>query len=108
MGAIYYHIQQRVFILFSSSATSGCSFFFFFFSSRRRHTRFDCDWSSDVCSSDLDPRRRSFYGHAVVPSWYAEASTVLDLDGQPCPVTDQHQILEYAVGADGLDRKSVV
>src|SRR2546430_11778408 len=24
-----------------------------FFSSRRRHTRFDCDWSSDVCSSDL-------------------------------------------------------
>src|SRR5256886_16058492 len=23
------------------------------FSSRRRHTRFDCDWSSDVCSSDL-------------------------------------------------------
>src|SRR5688572_31637546 len=30
-------------------------FFFFFFSSRRRHTRFDCDWSSDVCSSDLEP-----------------------------------------------------
>src|SRR2546430_13578846 len=26
---------------------------YFFFSSRRRHTRFDCDWSSDVCSSDL-------------------------------------------------------
>src|SRR6266478_3266116 len=30
--------------------------FFFFFSSRRRHTRFDCDWSSDVCSSDLSMR----------------------------------------------------
>src|SRR5260370_26389094 len=31
-----------------------CShYFFFFFSSRRRHTRFKCDWSSDVCSSDL-------------------------------------------------------
>src|SRR2546430_6947191 len=28
----------------------------FFFSSRRRHTRFDCDWSSDVCSSDLEFR----------------------------------------------------
>src|SRR3989440_13056933 len=28
--------------------------FFFFFSSRRRHTRSDRDWSSDVCSSDLD------------------------------------------------------
>src|SRR6185369_6791001 len=25
----------------------------FFFSSRRRNTRFKCDWSSDVCSSDL-------------------------------------------------------
>src|SRR2546430_12707635 len=31
---------------------------FVFFSSRRRHTRFDCDWSSDVCSSDLPPRSR--------------------------------------------------
>src|SRR5438477_13092293 len=27
----------------------------FFFSSRRRHTRLTCDWSSDVCSSDLHP-----------------------------------------------------
>src|SRR5690606_2323811 len=27
-----------------------------FFSSRRRHTRFSRDWSSDVCSSDLDDR----------------------------------------------------
>src|SRR5438132_5943924 len=26
---------------------------YFFFSSRRRHTRSLCDWSSDVCSSDL-------------------------------------------------------
>src|SRR5688500_20374132 len=37
-------------------------FVFFFFSSRRRHTRLQGDWSSDVCSSDLDrsqdvPRR---------------------------------------------------
>src|SRR3989475_6392365 len=30
----------------------------FFFSSRRRHTRFDCDWSSDVCSSDLEAEQR--------------------------------------------------
>src|SRR6267143_2205662 len=27
---------------------------YFFFSSRRRHTRWNCDWSSDVCSSDLE------------------------------------------------------
>src|SRR2546430_1246906 len=36
----------------------SCLVVFFFFSSRRRHTRFDCDWSSDVCSSDLDARWR--------------------------------------------------
>src|SRR5438876_5826889 len=38
-------------------------FFFFFFSSRRRHTRWTGDWSSDVCSSDLQirsfPRNRA-------------------------------------------------
>src|SRR5690606_39474501 len=32
---------------------------FFFFSSRRRHTRFSRDWSSDVCSSDLE--EHTFY-----------------------------------------------
>src|SRR5207247_3743383 len=31
-------------------------FCYFFFSSRRRHTRSTRDWSSDVCSSDLDLR----------------------------------------------------
>src|SRR4029434_11306886 len=35
------------------SNTSDMRFCVFFFSSRRRHTRFKCDWSSDVCSSDL-------------------------------------------------------
>src|SRR2546430_7753572 len=37
----------------SSRWIAPISSFIFFFSSRRRHTRFDCDWSSDVCSSDL-------------------------------------------------------
>src|SRR2546430_16555822 len=36
---------------------------FFIFSSRRRHTRFDCDWSSDVCSSDL-------FSHHLPPDQY--------------------------------------
>src|SRR2546427_7304723 len=59
------------------------SCFFFFFSSRRRHTRFDCDWSSDVCSSDLgavaaarirargvqrDARGRGRAGSGAIPS----------------------------------------
>src|SRR5476649_776233 len=48
---------------------------FFFFSSRRRHTRSLCDWSSDVCSSDLkagfrtnnlDPNARHCMASAAV------------------------------------------
>src|SRR5215204_7523366 len=42
------------------------NFFFFFFSSRRRHTRSLCDWSSDVCSSDLDPGGRGAGGVCVM------------------------------------------
>src|SRR3989338_10975383 len=37
----------------------------FFFSSRRRHTRWNCDWSSDVCSSDL-------------PRWGRDRGTSID------------------------------
>src|SRR2546430_8400207 len=48
-------------------------FVFFFFSSRRRHTRFDCDWSSDVCSSDLDSPDR-------IPVAAAGGSAVLRRD----------------------------
>src|SRR2546426_3490996 len=45
-----------------SRACSRDMFFFFFFSSRRRHTRLQGDWSSDVCSSDLDlARAERFY-----------------------------------------------
>src|SRR5437867_13451653 len=43
----------------------------FFFSSRRRHTRSYGDWSSDVCSSDLEPcrggRRQGSRGPAASP-----------------------------------------
>src|SRR5438034_11423010 len=41
----------------------------FFFSSRRRHTRSLCDWSSDVCSSDLRQRVRHefLYQRRVAP-----------------------------------------
>src|SRR5215469_18090528 len=44
---------------------------FFFFSSRRRHTRSLRDWSSDVCSSDLDSipseHRLAWRMHRVEP-----------------------------------------
>src|SRR2546430_2999543 len=45
--------SASAYTLTSSRVVIYLSAFFFFFSSRRRHTRFDCDWSSDVCSSDL-------------------------------------------------------
>src|SRR6266480_6869309 len=40
----------------------------FFFSSRRRHTRLTCDWSSDVCSSDLERELVLDVGHAMCDS----------------------------------------
>src|SRR5260221_5828397 len=53
---------------------------FFFFSSRRRHTRSLCDWSSDVCSSDLinlNSKRSDLnwpiYRYAEVLLMFAEA-----------------------------------
>src|SRR2546428_2479018 len=40
--------------------------FYFFFSSRRRHTRSDRDWSSDVCSSDLDKVATTGLVHGLI------------------------------------------
>src|SRR2546427_12112970 len=51
-------------------------FFFFFFSSRRRHTRFDCDWSSDVCSSDL----LHIHGSSMVISATGKPATTTNTD----------------------------
>src|SRR5215204_7312848 len=45
-----------------------CFSCFFFFSSRRRHTRSLCDWSSDVCSSDLPGARRRCWASTPTPS----------------------------------------
>src|SRR5438034_8147065 len=65
--------------------TIGCTFdfslwffyFFFFFSSRRRHTRSLCDWSSDVCSSDLPKsHEKSICGAYSHPDWGSAANGV--------------------------------
>jgi 3,4-dihydroxyphenylacetate 2,3-dioxygenase len=53
-----------------------------------------------------DPRRRDFWGGAVAPSWYEEASLVLDLDGVVQPVADIEQRSEVTVGADGIGLRS--
>ena len=51
-----------------------------------------------------DPRRRDFWGHPVIPSWYTEASAALDLDGRPRPLVAEKQAAEVTVGADGFTR----
>src|SRR3990167_2582284 len=48
-----------------AAATCGVTFF----SSRRRHTKFDCDWSSDVCSSDLPRPLPQELRFPLLPSW---------------------------------------
>jgi len=49
-----------------------------------------------------DPRRRDFWGNSVIPSWYCDASPVLDLDGKLRPVVELAQTAEITVGADGF------
>src|SRR6266480_7268883 len=59
--------------------------FFFFFSSRRRHTRLTCDWSSDVCSSDLfKPERLKARGACMTRRFIRRAtlSTRIKLGGK--------------------------
>ncbi|TFD91335.1 3,4-dihydroxyphenylacetate 2,3-dioxygenase [Cryobacterium serini] len=51
-----------------------------------------------------DNQRRDWWGNPVVPSWYTDASLVLDLDGNPQPVIERTESSEMAVtvGADGF------
>src|SRR4051812_50112385 len=74
----------------------------FFFSSRRRHTRLTCDWSSDVCSSDLASRGLDRIA-ALSDGVFAVALTLLVLDIRlPAgPVIDSDTALLGALGALG-------
>src|SRR3989344_7266123 len=59
----------------------------YIFSSRRRHSRLTCDWSSDVCSSDLinshqrllprvaEDKTRGFFSGYLLVSWLSLASS---------------------------------
>src|SRR2546430_10278676 len=67
-------------------------FVVFFFSSRRRHTRFDCDWSSDVCSSDL--------------FFTAPASALRSPGGESACAAVGCRGLRRARGGQPVDRKS--
>ena len=54
---------------------------FFFFSSRRRHTRSDRDWSSDVCSSDLESDVATAVAFLAADSSEMISGTSLVVDG---------------------------
>src|SRR2546430_11423368 len=65
--------------------------FCFFFSSRRRHTRFDCDWSSDVCSSDLHAR-------SALVAARAEAEQIVQQQRDNAPALCVLGLVEAALG----------
>src|SRR2546430_6020811 len=83
----------------------------FFFSSRRRHTIFDCDWSSDVCSSDLifELKDHDSLGEVIAfaggltTTAAGQRAIIERIDERHTRTAD-----EFPLSADGLDRKSVV
>src|SRR3989442_13346219 len=77
----------------------SCDYVLFFFSSRRRHTRCGRDWSSDVCSSDLNDRSRI---GGILDDREDEPRIV-----GPCVVV-QSGAREFLARDLRLDRKSVV
>src|SRR6266480_5346491 len=74
-------------------------FFFFFFSSRRRHTRLTCDWSSDVCSSDLGSLG-TYTGNGLGPGFAYAAGFSLLIGRASC-----RERVEISVVAVSLKKK---
>lgn len=69
------------------------------------HDYYTGDPDNPVITWDVhDNQRRDWWGNPVVPSWYSDASLVLDLDGQPKPVIARAEAREadVTVGADGF------
>src|SRR2546430_9910075 len=73
-----------------------------FFSSRRRHTRFDWDWSSDVCSSDLIVTQQLQYAAGAVHP----LETSIAADPQGARLVLQHP--RDAAAAQGAQMKEPV
>src|SRR5690606_39717107 len=68
--------------------------FFFFFSSRRRHTRFSRDWSSDVCSSDLQAWNGDRSGYRTAQRSGVEHRLMPTLEIRCHHIERQLQVLE--------------
>ncbi|NEN06923.1 3,4-dihydroxyphenylacetate 2,3-dioxygenase [Diaminobutyricibacter tongyongensis] len=69
------------------------------------HDYYTGDPDNPVVTWDVhDNQRRDWWGNPVVPSWYANASTVLDLDAHPMALTERTEAAEsdVTIGADGF------
>src|SRR3712207_9171564 len=77
---------------------------FFFFSSRRRHTRYWRDWSSDVCSSDLDAQRYS-QTDVVVLGLFAIGLSGLLIDA--LLRTAENRLIPWRGPAYGIPREEI-
>src|SRR6266481_7601990 len=67
----------------------------FFFSSRRRHTRWNCDWSSDVCSSDLRARKAIEEGRNMTDP--LRETGIFPPDRKSTRLNSSHSSISYAV-----------
>src|SRR5260370_27105065 len=74
----------------------------FFFSSRRRHTRFKCDWSSDVCSSDLQAQQdrlaRTFWLPVNSPAPPIGQVVIITAGTSDLPVAQEAVVTAQALG----------
>src|SRR3546814_10245213 len=81
-----------------------CSGFFFFFKQKTAYEMRISDWSSDVCSSDLAPRRRGRHRHRDRRDDAADPCAAR-APGAACTCDRRGR---GAAGGGGGDRKSVV
>src|SRR5262249_56844516 len=77
-------------------------YIYFFFSSRRRHTRLVSDWSSDVCSSDLNTSGMPPTVTPVIP--VAVRLKAAELTRVTEPLTSPVRSEERRVGKEGRSR----
>src|SRR5215208_1640820 len=80
------------------------SIFAFFVSSRRRHTRWPRDWSSDVCSSDLEPVVAVLPVDPAVPA-AEEAAVAAGVDGAGRSGLEGERVL---IRMDGVAGRTLV
>src|SRR5690242_21439952 len=75
----------------------------FFFSSRRRHTRLTCDWSSDVCSSDLLPYMKAWHA-----KYREDGLRVVGVHSAAFPPSEDTEEVKAAVARLGIEHPVVI